>query len=123
MAATTQGWFAVGLLLWQPAPWHCTMLSVWQVNSLDDMRRFILEHSDFSRAQSNVTKHVNIVTQLSEIVTKRSLMEVSTVSTWQQISFDENAAASPACDPLQTGAGLAATTTSPIVNVDAGLLA
>eukprot|EP00775_Hariotina_reticulata_P002080 gene2080-2399_t len=50
-----------------------------QVNSLDDMRRFILEHSDFSRAQSNVTKHVNIVTQLSEIVTKRSLMEVSTL--------------------------------------------
>jgi hypothetical protein len=54
-----------------------------QVNSLDDMRRFILEHSDFSRAQSNVTKHVNIVTQLSEIVTSRSLMEVSTVGIWQ----------------------------------------
>jgi hypothetical protein len=50
-----------------------------QVTSLDDMRRFILEHSDFSRAQGNVTKHVNIVTQLSEVVSSRHLMDVSTV--------------------------------------------
>jgi len=57
------------------AGWRC------QVNSLDDMRRFILEHSDFNRAQSNVTKHVNIVdTQLSEEISRRSLMDVSTVS-------------------------------------------
>jgi hypothetical protein len=56
-----------------------------QVTSLDDMRRFILEHSDFSRAQGNVTKHVNIVTQLSEVVSSRHLMDVSTVrltATW-----------------------------------------
>jgi vacuolar protein sorting-associated protein 45 len=51
-----------------------------QVSTLEDMRRFILEHSDFSRAQTNVTKHVNIVTQLSEVVAARSLMDVSTVS-------------------------------------------
>jgi len=51
-----------------------------QVTNLDDMRRFILEHSDFSRAQGNVTKHVNIVTQLSEVVGQRHLMDVSTVS-------------------------------------------
>ncbi|WIA34599.1 hypothetical protein OEZ86_012919 [Tetradesmus obliquus] len=50
-----------------------------QVSSLDDMRRFILEHSDFSRAQANVTKHVNVVTQLSEAVAQRSLMDVSTL--------------------------------------------
>lgn len=50
------------------------------MTSLDDMRRFILEHSDFSRAQGNVTKHVNIVTQLSEVVGARHLMDVSTVS-------------------------------------------
>lgn len=52
---------------------------VLQVTSLEDMRRFILEHSDFSRAQGNVTKHVNIVTQLSEEVSRRNLMEVSSV--------------------------------------------
>lgn len=52
-----------------------------QVTSLEDMRRFILEHSDFSRAQGNVTKHVNIVTQLSEEISRRNLMEVSSVST------------------------------------------
>lgn len=56
-----------------------TSLLLLQVNSLDDMRRFILEHSDFSRAQGNVTKHVNIVTQLSDVVGTRHLMDVSTV--------------------------------------------
>eukprot|EP00878_Enallax_costatus_P028747 GHUV01031087.1.p1 GENE.GHUV01031087.1~~GHUV01031087.1.p1 ORF type:complete len:544 (+),score=165.71 GHUV01031087.1:624-2255(+) len=50
-----------------------------QVTSLEDMRRFILEHSDFSRAQGNVTKHVNIVTQLSEEISRRNLMEVSSL--------------------------------------------
>eukprot|EP00879_Flechtneria_rotunda_P021728 GHRR01022912.1.p1 GENE.GHRR01022912.1~~GHRR01022912.1.p1 ORF type:complete len:518 (+),score=165.74 GHRR01022912.1:467-2020(+) len=50
-----------------------------QLNSLEDMRRFVLEHSDFSRAQSNVTKHVNIVTQLSEEVSRHNLMDVSTL--------------------------------------------
>lgn len=43
------------------------------------MRRFVLEHADFTAAQGNVTKHVNIVTQLSEEVMRRDLMEVSTV--------------------------------------------
>ncbi|KAF8063735.1 VPS45 [Scenedesmus sp. PABB004] len=50
-----------------------------QVSSLEDMRRFILEHSDFSRAQGAITKHVNIVTQLSEEVARRGLMDVSTL--------------------------------------------
>eukprot|EP00877_Chromochloris_zofingiensis_P007831 jgi/Chrzof1/3300/Cz12g20040.t1 len=50
-----------------------------QVNSLEDMRRFVMEHSDFSRAQSNVSKHVNIMTQLSEEVSKRNLMDLSTM--------------------------------------------
>lgn len=54
-----------------------------QVSNLDDMRRFILEHSDFSRAQGNVTKHVNIVTQLSDVIGSRHLMDVSTVS-WSE---------------------------------------
>jgi hypothetical protein len=62
------------------APPACLAAATIQVTSLDDMRRFILEHSDFSRAQGNVTKHVNIVTQLSEVIGARHLMDVSTVS-------------------------------------------
>lgn len=41
------------------------------------MRRFVLEHSDFTRLQSNVTKHVNIMTELSEAVARRGLMDMS----------------------------------------------
>ena len=50
-----------------------------QVDSLEDMRRFVLEHSDFSRLQANVSKHVNIMSELSEQIAKRNLMEVSMV--------------------------------------------
>jgi hypothetical protein len=57
----------------------CIHTHAQQVNSLQDMQRFVLQHSDFSRAQGNVTKHVSIVTQLSEVVAARHLMDVSTV--------------------------------------------
>eukprot|EP00798_Chlamydomonas_sp_ICE-L_P025257 gene25257-10905_t len=47
------------------------------VESLEDMRRFVMEHMDFQRLQGNVTKHVNIMTELSERINARNLMEVS----------------------------------------------
>lgn len=37
------------------------------------------EHSDFSRAQGVVSKHVNVMSALSEAVAGRHLMDVSTV--------------------------------------------
>lgn len=69
-----------------PAAIMCVVRLAAQVTSLDDMRRFILEHSDFSRAQGNVTKHVNVVTQLSDVVAARHLMDVSTVSSSSGVS-------------------------------------
>ncbi|EFJ42173.1 hypothetical protein VOLCADRAFT_77223, partial [Volvox carteri f. nagariensis] len=48
-----------------------------RVDSLEDMRRFVLEHTDFQRLQGNVSKHVNLMTQLSELVSGRNLMEIS----------------------------------------------
>ena len=48
------------------------------------MRRFIMEHSDFSRAQGVVSKHVNVMSALSEQIGARHLMDVSTVSWCQQ---------------------------------------
>eukprot|EP00197_Chlamydomonas_leiostraca_P009713 CAMPEP_0202866444 /NCGR_PEP_ID=MMETSP1391-20130828/7558_1 /ASSEMBLY_ACC=CAM_ASM_000867 /TAXON_ID=1034604 /ORGANISM="Chlamydomonas leiostraca, Strain SAG 11-49" /LENGTH=607 /DNA_ID=CAMNT_0049546387 /DNA_START=64 /DNA_END=1887 /DNA_ORIENTATION=+ len=47
------------------------------VESLEDMRRFMMEHMDFQRLQGNVIKHVNLMSELSETVSKRSLLEVS----------------------------------------------
>lgn len=41
------------------------------------MRRFMAEHLDFTRLQSNVIKHVNLMSELSETVSKRSLLDVS----------------------------------------------
>ncbi|KAJ9523026.1 hypothetical protein QJQ45_023807 [Haematococcus lacustris] len=48
-----------------------------QVETLDDMRRFMMEHLDFKRMQGNVIKHVNLMSQLSDTVSKRRLLEVS----------------------------------------------
>lgn len=55
-------------------------LVLWQVNSLEDMRRFVMEHTDFSKAQGVVSKHVNVMSALSEKIAARNLMDVSTVS-------------------------------------------
>ncbi len=50
-----------------------------QVESLEDMRRFMTEHMDFTKLQGNVTKHVNLMSELSEQVSKRNMLEVSEV--------------------------------------------
>jgi vacuolar protein sorting-associated protein 45 len=47
------------------------------VDTLADMQRFVMEHSDFQRAQSSAAKHVNVVAELSAAVSERALLEVS----------------------------------------------
>jgi vacuolar protein sorting-associated protein 45 len=48
-----------------------------QVESLEDMKRFIAEHEEFQRLQNNVTKHVGIMSEVADVIRKRSLLEVS----------------------------------------------
>ncbi|MEW5315729.1 MAG: hypothetical protein WDW38_007136 [Sanguina aurantia] len=48
-----------------------------QVESLADMQRFVMEHTDFQKVQGNVSKHVALMSELSEIIGKRNLMELS----------------------------------------------
>ena len=43
------------------------------------MRRFVMEHSDFNRVQAVVSKHVNIMSALSDQISTRHLMDVSMV--------------------------------------------
>ena len=50
-----------------------------QISSIEDMRRFVMQYSDYSAKQKNVTKHVNIMSVISEIVDRRGLMETSEV--------------------------------------------
>ena len=47
------------------------------MESLDDMKRFIAEHLDFTKLQGNVTKHVNIMSEIKEEIGARNLLEVS----------------------------------------------
>lgn len=39
-----------------------------------------MEHTDFQKVQGNVSKHVALMSELSEIIGKRNLMELSMVS-------------------------------------------
>ena len=50
-----------------------------QLKTIEDMRRFLLNYGDFSQQQRQVSRHVNIVSVLSEEIGKRSLMETSEV--------------------------------------------
>jgi len=50
-----------------------------QVESIDDMKRFIAEHGDFQKFQNNVTKHVHIMGELAEVISRRHLMELSSM--------------------------------------------
>jgi hypothetical protein len=78
------------------------------VDSLEDMRRFMTEHMDFTRLQSNVTKHVNLMSELSETVTRRNLMEVSEVCAASQplAGVETTLACCPVACPQATPAAL-----------------
>ena len=44
------------------------------------MKRFIAEHEEFRKLQNNVTKHINNMSEIGDIIGRRNLMEVSSVS-------------------------------------------
>mmetsp|Transcript_15674 Transcript_15674/g.28048 ORF Transcript_15674/g.28048 Transcript_15674/m.28048 type:complete len:588 (-) Transcript_15674:346-2109(-) len=50
-----------------------------KVETLEDMQRFVLEHHDFTKSQNQMSKHVNLMMQLSDIIKQRNLMEVSSI--------------------------------------------
>jgi len=45
--------------------------------TLEEMKKFVLEHGDFQRAQAGVSKHVNVMSCLSAAISGRGLMDVS----------------------------------------------
>lgn len=50
-----------------------------QVKTIEEMRRFLMNYGEFSQQQRNVSRHVHVVSALSQAVGKRSLMETSEV--------------------------------------------
>lgn len=47
------------------------------IESIDDMKRFVQDYPEFRRLAGNVSKHVAIVSELSRVVSEQQLLEVS----------------------------------------------
>jgi len=50
-----------------------------QIESIQDMKRFMQEFPEFRRLGGNVSKHVSLVSHLSSVVDKELLLDVSEV--------------------------------------------
>jgi hypothetical protein len=47
------------------------------IESISDMKRFVEEYPEFRKLSGNVTKHVNLVGELSRLIETNKLLEVS----------------------------------------------
>ena len=54
------------------------------IDSMEDMQRFVENYGDYLASQGNVSKHVAVMGELSAIVSKRKLLDVSAI---EQVSF------------------------------------
>ncbi|KAF2861967.1 Sec1-like protein [Piedraia hortae CBS 480.64] len=59
-----------------------------QLESIEDMKRFVEEYPEFRRLSGNVTKHVTLVTELSRQVGTDNLLDVSELE--QSLACNEN---------------------------------
>lgn len=50
-----------------------------QLSTIEDMRNFVLQYSEFSQKQRHVARHVNVMSIISDIVEKQDLMNTSEV--------------------------------------------
>lgn len=48
-----------------------------EITSIDDMKRFIEDYPEFRKLSGNVSKHVTLVSELSRLVSKNHLLDVS----------------------------------------------
>ena len=48
-----------------------------QIESISDMKKFVEEYPEFRKMSGNVSKHVALVSELSRLVAKNSLLSVS----------------------------------------------
>src|SRR5947199_117295 len=54
-----------------------TKSSMMSIDSIADMKRFVEEYPEFRKLSGNVSKHVALVSELSRLVEKEKLLEVS----------------------------------------------
>ncbi len=58
------------------------------IESIEDMKKFMEDYPEFRKLSGNVTKHVTLVGELSRIVEKESLLEVSELE--QSLACSDN---------------------------------
>lgn len=58
------------------------------IESIDDMKKFMEDYPEFRKLSGNVTKHVTLVGELSRIVNKESLLEISELE--QSLACSDN---------------------------------
>eukprot|EP01117_Protostelium_nocturnum_P009005 TRINITY_DN3231_c0_g1_i8.p1 TRINITY_DN3231_c0_g1~~TRINITY_DN3231_c0_g1_i8.p1 ORF type:complete len:292 (-),score=35.91 TRINITY_DN3231_c0_g1_i8:413-1288(-) len=50
-----------------------------KIESMDDIKRFVEQYSDYKRLGGHVTRHVTLMSELSRLVSKKQLLEVSEI--------------------------------------------
>lgn len=58
------------------------------IESIQDMKKFVEEYPEFQKLASNVAKHVSLVSELSSKVSKESLLEISELE--QEMACNNN---------------------------------
>jgi vacuolar protein sorting-associated protein 45 len=62
-----------------------------QIDSIEDMARFVESFPEFRTQSGNVSKHVSLMSELSKIITEKSLMAVSSVEQVRMSGFPKSA--------------------------------
>jgi len=61
-----------------------------QINSLEDIKKFVEQYPEFKKLAGNVSKHVAVLQELSRLVGKHHLLEISEIE--QDISMNDKGA-------------------------------
>eukprot|EP01112_Ceratiomyxa_fruticulosa_P003673 TRINITY_DN13992_c0_g1_i2.p1 TRINITY_DN13992_c0_g1~~TRINITY_DN13992_c0_g1_i2.p1 ORF type:complete len:554 (-),score=113.48 TRINITY_DN13992_c0_g1_i2:148-1809(-) len=70
------------------------------IQSIEDMKRFVESYPDFRKMSGNVSKHVSIMSELSRRVDQYRLMDVSELQQELACTHDHGAAFRKVCDAL-----------------------
>eukprot|EP00493_Phyllostaurus_siculus_P002552 UN02565 len=58
------------------------------IQSIEDMQKFVEGYGEYMQASTTVAKHVGVLTELSAVVAKRNLLEISALE--QDIATSQN---------------------------------
>jgi len=62
-----------------------------KIDSIADMKKFVEDYPQFKKLTGNVTKHVALISELSRLVDKEALLEVSELEQELAVNDDHSA--------------------------------